>query len=229
MLHQVIPQGPTPTVAAKSAPDRTHILDPKDFWPNLRDCPDWPHLGANQRYDGPRGRAGAEARLENIGRHLNRSAPSLHVPSADERTSEFARTFKRSGSFSNWYSLGVIDLSPLGRMVEGDAMMMVEACHIRGYLRKLDDAVLRDAEAAEQRKQADARRTLERYRADTPERIEEINSLAEAAARHQQRIDDEAACRRRHMLIQCVGAGHSEAVAAAHSLGLGVPDAPQFL
>jgi hypothetical protein len=229
MLHQVIPQGPTPAAAAKSAPDRTQILDPKDYWPNVRECPDWPHLGQHQRYNGPCGKAGAEARLEAIGWHLNRAAATLHVPTADERTSDFARIFKRSGSFSNWYALGIIDLSPLGRLAEDEASMMVEACHIRGYLRKLDDAVLRDAEAAEQRKQAEARRTLERYRADTPDRIEEINSLAEAAARHQQRIDDEAAFRRRDMLIQSVGGGHSEAVKAAHSLGLGVPDAPQFL
>lgn len=229
MLHQVIPQGPTPPVAAKSAPDRTHILDPKDFWSNLRDCPDWPHLGPNQRYDGPRGRTGAEARLENIGGHLNRSAPSLHVPSADERTSEFARTFKRSGSFSNWYALGIIDLSPLGRTVEGDAMMMVEACHIRGYLLKLDDADLRDAQAAEQRKQAEARRTLENYRATALAEIEEINALAEAVTRHQQRLDDERAVARSQMLRAHVGTLHSAAVQAAHTLGLGVPDAPQFL
>lgn len=229
MLHQVIPQGPTPASAAKSSPDRTHILDPKDFWPNVRECPDWPHLGPNQRYDGPRGKAGAEARLETIGWHLNRGTTSLHVPSADERTSEFARIFKRTGSFGNWYSLGIIDLSPLGMMAENEAMLMVEACHIRGYLRKLEDAAVRDAEAAVQRKEAAARRTLERYRAETPATIAEIGALAEAAARHQQRIDDEAAARRWRMLTESVEGGHTEAVKAAHALGLSAPDAPQFL
>ena len=113
-------------------------------------------------------------------------------------------------------------------MAENDAMLMVEACHLRGYLRKLDDAAVRDAEAAEQRKLADARRTLERYRADVPARIAEIDSLAEAAARHQQRIDDERAVLRTQELRRHLRETHSAAVIAAHTLGLGVPDAPQF-
>ena len=228
MLHQSIPRGPAPAVSAKSLPDRTCILDPKEFWPNERACPDWPALTANGCYDGQRGKAGAEARLAAIGQHLNRAAKSVHAPTSDERTAEFARTFRRSGTFYNWPSIGIFNLSPLGMLAENEAMLMVEACHIRGYLRKLEAAAKRDEDAAEQRKQAEARRTLEDYRATVPGLVDEIGSLAEAVARHRQREADEIAVSRDRMLRDQVDTLHSQAIRAAHTLGLGVPDAPQF-
>lgn len=135
------------------------LVSKEDYWPNERACPDWPMLGKGQVYSGRTGKAGAEERLEALGRYLNRGSISLHVPTADERSAEFARVFKRRGT--KWYSFGIVDLSPLGMMTEDEAGMMIEACHIRGYLRKLEAASIRDAEAAEQRKQAEARRTLE--------------------------------------------------------------------
>jgi hypothetical protein len=58
--------------------------------------------------------------------------------------------------------------------------------------------------------------------------IEELNGLAEASARHQQRIDDEKAFHRANGLRQSVIDQHRHAVAAAHTLGLGAPDAPQI-
>lgn len=225
-MYQTLPQGPTPASPQMSSPDRTRILDPHDFWPSVRECPDWPNLSPSQRYDGPTGRAGAEQRLEAIGRYLNRAATSLHAPSPEERDNEFSRVFKRTGT--PWFALGIMNLSPLGRLAEDDARMIVEACHIRGYLRKLEAASARDAEAAEQRKLAEARRTLEQYRATVPGEIEEIKSLAEAVARHQQRLEDERAVGRSRMLRDHVETLHSEAVRAAHTLGLGVPDAPEF-
>lgn len=228
MDQQFIPHGPARTAERKSSPDRTHILEPKDFWPNVRDCPDWPQVGPNGGFSGQRGKAGAEARLEVLGQHLNRGATSLHVPTADDRTAEFAKTFRRNGTFGSWPALGIYNLMPLGMLAENDAMLMVEACHIRGYLLKLEAATKRDAEAAEQRKQAEARRTLEDYRAKAPEHIAEINSLAEAVARHRQREEDERAVSLDRMHRDQLDTLHSAAVRAAHTLGLSVPDAPQI-
>ncbi len=228
MFDASLHPGPARTAERKSSPDRTQTLDPKEFWPNVRECPDWPYISTNGGFDGQRGKVGAEARLDNIGRHLNRAATALHVPSADDRTDEFARVFRRSGAFHNWPALGIYNLSPLGRMAEDEAMLMVEACHIRGYLRKLEAAAVRDAEAAEQRKQAQARRTLEDYRTKAPEHIAGINSLAEAVARHRQREEDERAVSLDRMHRDQLDTLHSAAVQAAHSLGLGVPDAPHI-
>jgi hypothetical protein len=227
MFHQVIPHGPAPDAGAKSSPDRTQILDPRDYWQTASSCPDWPRVSGTRRYDGPVGKVGAEQRLEAIGSYLNRGASTLHVPTSDERASEFARIFKHDGG--TWYSLGINNLSPLGRLAEGEADLIVEACHIRGYLRKLEAQAVRDAEAKEQAKLSEARRTLENYRTTALAEIEEINSLAEAAARHEQRLADEQAAARTRMLRQHVGVLHSAAVGAAHTLGLSVPDAPDFL
>jgi len=227
MYQQHIPVGPDAGKAPATAIDRTQILDPKAFWPDAMACPDWPCLGPQQGFNGPRGKVGAEMRLEAIGSYLNRGPGALRAPTSDERDAEFSRTFRRNGS--NWHHLGIRELSPLGRMVEGEAGLIVEACHLRGYLRKLETKVVRDAEAAERAKQAEARRTLEDYRATAPAEIEEFRSLAEAVARHQQRLEDERAFDRSRALRQHVETLHSAAVQAAHTLGLGVPDAPDFL
>lgn len=228
MFDAALHPGPARTAERKSSPDRTHILQPKDFWPNVRECPDWPLVTTGSGFDGQRGKAGAEARLENIGRFLNRGATTLHAPTADDRTAEFAKTFRRSGTFASWPSLGIYNLSPLGMLAEESAMLMVEACHIRGYLLKLEAATKRDAEAAEQRKQAEARRTLEDYRAKAPEHVAEINALADAVARHRQREEDERAVSMDRMHRDQLDTLHSAAVRAAHTLGLSVPDAPRL-
>ncbi|KQM13835.1 hypothetical protein [Novosphingobium sp. Leaf2] len=228
MFRETLPQGPTPAVPLKSSPDRTRILDEKRYWPDERACPNWPHLPGNMRYDGMTGKAGAEQRLSVIGQILNQAATSLHIPSSDEVIAEFSRVFRRSGTFYNWPAIGILDLSPLGMMAEKDAMLMVEACHIRGYLRKLEAAAKRDEESAKERKQSEARRALEEYRSTVPSYVEELSGLADAVARHQQRLDDEKAVQRTQMLRQHAETLHSSAVQAAHTLGLSVPEAPEF-
>lgn len=227
MYQQFIPHGPDKAPAATSRIDRTQILDPKDYWRNPADCPDWPVLGSNTHYSGPRGKAGAEARLEAIGQHLNRGTGALRVPTEDEREQHFAATFRRTGS--NWYRWGINNLSPLGMAVEGSAELMAEACHLRGYLRKLAIVEARQVESAEASKQHAARRTLEDYRASVAGEIEAIDALTEAVARHEQRLADEKAVSQRYGLRQQLTARHSAAVQAAHVLGLSVPDAPEHL
>ncbi|MFH8652089.1 hypothetical protein [Sphingomonas paucimobilis] len=227
MYQEFIPQGPNRTPSPTSKIDRTQILDPKDFWRDPMTCPDWPALTGNMRYDGARGKAGAEARLNAIGVHLNRGEGALRMPTPDEREKQFAATFRRTGA--PWHAMGIVNLSPLGMMVENDAHLMAEACHIRGYLRKLEIVEAREADAAKERKLAEARQTLAEYRRDVPDEIEEYERLAEAAARHKQRIEDERAFDRSRAIRDHVATLHSAAVRAAHTLGLGVPDAPAIL
>ncbi|MBB4099784.1 hypothetical protein [Sphingomonas kyeonggiensis] len=227
MYQQHIPVGPDAGKAPTSKIDRTQLLDPAQYWPDATKCPDWPLLTGTMRYDGERGQRGAERRLETIGQYLNRAPGELRSPTAEEREEAFAKMFRRTGS--NWHALGILNLSPLGMMVEAEAGLIVEACHLRGYLRKLQVAADHAVEAARRAKQAEARRTLEDYRATAPAEIEEFRSLAEAVARHQQRLDDERAFDRSRALRQHVETLHSAAVQAAHTLGLGVPDAPDFL
>ena len=225
MATAFAPRGPH--VDPEFCIDRTHILDPAKIWRDIATCPDWPALRPSERYAGPRGKAGAEARLEAIGVALNRGPGKLKVPTADDRDAEFSRVFRRTGS--TWHHLGIHELSPLGMLAENDATLIVEACHIRGFLMKLET---REAEAVadkEQRRLSAARRTLENWRTISAARTAEIEELAEAAARHQQRIDDEAAYARRLDLVASLSGGHLEAVKAAHELGLSVPDAPSFV
>lgn len=219
--------GPNRTPMPETKIDRTHILDPKDYWRDPMACPDWPVLGPNTHYSGPRGKAGAEARLEAIGQRLNRGAGALRLPTEDEREQQFAATFRRVGS--PWYRWGINNLSPLGMAVEGTAELMAEACHLRGYLRKLAIVEARQVESVEASKQHAARRTLEDYRASVAGEIEAIDALTEAVARHEQRLADEKAVSQRYGLRQQLTARHSAAVQAAHVLGLSVPDAPEHL
>lgn len=227
MYQQFGTIGPDKAPATTTRVDRTQILDPKDYWRDPASCPDWPVLGPNSRYVGPRGKAGAEARLELIGQYLNRGTGTLRAPTEEEREQQFAATFRRSGS--PWYHWGINNLSPLGMAVEGTAELMAEACHLRGYLRKLAAVEAREVEAVEDGKLRTARRTLEDYRATVAGDIEAIEALTEAVARHEQRLADEKAVSQRYGLRQQLTARHSAAVHAAHVLGLGVPDAPEHL
>jgi hypothetical protein len=202
--------------------DRTQVLDPLEFWPKPTDCPDW------KVFTGITGKRGAEMRLEAIGQALNRGAGKLRSPTEKERLALIAQTFRRSGS--DWHQrFGIMGLSSASHMVYEDANLIVEACFLRGYMRKLE--VQEDDQKSTVSQQAlhRARRTLDNYRDTARPQIEEFHSLAEAAARHQQRLDDEKAFDRSADLRRQVANLHRDAVAAAHTLGLSVPDAPEFL
>lgn len=213
--------------APETLPDRTRILDPKDYWPDPLKCPDWPQLRQGQVANGIVGKRGAEMQLEGMGQRLNRHGYKLRVPTAADRAQEIARMFRPSGG--DWQHLGIANLSVLGIASREDANLIVEACHIRGYLRKLAAQEERAAEAADRQRLANARSTLDNYRAEAPARIENVKALSEAAARHQQRLDDEQAWHNLRGAKQNLDGFYSEAVRAAHELGLHVPDAPEIL
>ena len=213
--------------------DRTMILDPAELWPDPLDCPDWPYETGTRRYEGLRGRVGAEARLDMLARHLNRGASQdrngglvLRAPTKAERDAMFARTFRREGA--RWYDLGLIDLAPADRVVEADAGVIVDAAHVRGYLRKLDALEAKAAEDKERREREQAQRAVDGYATALANGRTEIASLAEAVARHEQRIADERAFARAHSLKQTLSMGHFDAVQAARKLGIEPPPAPKF-
>jgi hypothetical protein len=212
----------------ETAIDRTQILDCKELWPDPLACPDWPMEydapGSSRRYEGERGRRGAESRLEQLGQFLNRGGGKLRVPGEDDRAVEFARIFKREGDIYHRY--GVANLSPLGRNMEAQAGLIVEAAHVRGYLRKLDAQEQAQAIADEKRKVADAQARVDGFARMSVEAAAELATLAEAAARHQQRLDDEKAFDRCKAIRQNVRHAHSDAIMAAHRLGLTPPQMP---
>jgi len=224
MLQEAILPGASRAPETKI--DRTMIFDPINVWPDALDCPDWPMLTATMRYEGPRGRYGAEARLESVAACLNRGDGRLTAPNDGDRDAVISRTFKRAGS--KWAALGLRDLSPLGMMAEAEADLIVEACHLRGYLRKLDALEVKAAKDKERRELAQARYTLDSYGPEAAGELAEYAELAEAAARHEQRIADEAASRRARALRDHMIAVHGEAVSAARRLDEQPPAAPQF-
>jgi hypothetical protein len=210
--------------------DQTHVLDPAKLWPNAFDCPDWPILSDERRFHAGHvgGREHAEERLQHLGNILNRGARSLRMPTEEERQSIIERTFRRGDTNRpDWYALGVL-MKPLNNLVEETAFAIVEAAHVRGYLRKLDASAEREKEAAVARDAGEARRVLADYRATVLPEIEEINALSEAAARHRQRIADEKAFFRSLDLRRHVDSFYPKAVSAAHKLGLSAPEAPDF-
>src|SRR3546814_11144061 len=87
--------------------------------------------------------------------------------------------------------LGLRNLSALDRTTESQAQLIVDAAHVRGYLRKLDAEEARAAEAKDRNERAKAETTLDRWLTSVAEGGKELASLADAAARHKQRIEDE--------------------------------------
>lgn len=224
MFQSVIRQGPDR--AAETIVDRTLILDPAALWPDPLSCPDWPVEIGGRRYEGLRGRKGAKARLEMLSQHLNRGAGKVRPPSKDEREELSAKMFLQSGT--EWHHLGIRGLSSRDRTVERDAHVIVDAVHVRGYLRKLDAQEKAQAEADERQKIAQARRRLDGYNQSVTDGRAELTALAEAEARHRQRIEDEQAFNRCHAIRQNLRHGHYDATQAAAKLGVEAPPMPTF-
>lgn len=214
---------------AETVPDLSQILDVEKLWPDPLSCPDWPHEVnngySNRRYEGARGKAGAEQRLYQLSYHINRGA-NVHAPSAAERETGIASVFKRDGSA--YVSIGIPSLAPLGRIVENLANQIADATHVRGYLRKLVAMEARAAEAEKERKQRDARHRLDTYNAAVLNGLAELADLADAEARHKQRIEDEKAFHRCINTRRALNMDHWDAANAAATLGVDAPERPTF-
>jgi len=216
----------------ESVIDRTQILDVEKLWPDPLDCPDWPieydHGHTVRRHVGSRGRVGAMEKLEYLGGVLNRGG-RLHKPSEAERQDAFSRVFARGGTPTRTASaLGIMDIGPLDRTTEAQAEMIMQAAHVRGYLRKLDALEAKAAEGTERRQKASAQATIDDFKRLVSDGRAELTELAEAEARHRQRIEDEQAFIRCNALRHDIRLSHGRACQAAQELGVEAPPTPTF-
>jgi len=210
-----------------SNPDLTQVLDVAELWPEPADCPAWP-LNANQQsaaMNPPAPRSAAEQRLTTLNRALNGENP-VREPTDDERQRLIEKHFTDEplnaaypGADWRYSALG---LPFIRDRVPSDKTpgMIVEAAHLRGYLRKMDAKAERDAKAQAEAEQRRLQHKVEGFPERRQALIDELESLAEAEARHQQMLEDEKAAQRCRDLRQRIEGMARQAREAADQLGV---------
>jgi hypothetical protein len=212
--------------ATRETIDLTLIFDPETLWPDPEQCPDWPiyesemsramNSGATRRH--------AADRLAALGLALHRNKPA-RAPTKSEAQAAVDAHFV-SGAAPNWRwgVLGFGQLRP-SRITSEDADAIVQATHIRGWLRKLDAREARAAQSEADSKRRDLQRKIDFHADNAESRRAELATLAEAEARHLQRIEDEKAFCRAAEIRRLLQDGHANAVRAASELGVEPPAA----
>lgn len=220
------------TTTAVAVIDRTLILDPATLWPDPLTCPDWPLMSSEtaSRSVVDRRRDALERELNAIARQVNADARHLRAPTDAEREAMFSAMFEkgRPTDYPRWSALGLRDINPRERGRANEAQRLVEAAHLRGYLRKIDAIA---AKAATEKERADKERAEERLRGFSEfvkQGEAELAGAAEAVQRHRQRIEDEKAFRRVRDLRLQLDAAHFEASQAARQLGIDPPEKPEW-
>lgn len=206
--------------------DLTMVLDPAELWPDVSQCPDWPYVPPTNRDHIPRGRQAAEEALAALRRHLTHGAPTRD-PSPSEQAALRVEIFSSDRVENSWaIRHGIFGLgprSPTDRRPDA----VVQAAHIRGYLRRLNHEADRAAVAKAHSDRSNAERKLSHAVISHAERLAEYQGLAEAAARHEQRLADERAFHRRNELRRHELPGAVEqARQAANTLGQEAPSFP---
>lgn len=204
--------------------DLTMVLDPAELWPDAGQCPDWPYVPPTNLDFIPRGRKAAEDALAALRSHLAHGAPTRD-PSPAEQAALRVELFRTDQPENAWaIRHGVFGLGPRGP-IDRRPDAVVQAAHIRGYLRRLNHEADRAGAMKAHNDRIGAERNLERAVATHAETLAEYEGLAEAAARHQQRLDDERAFFRRNEIKRHVLPGLSEqARQASNTLGQPMPD-----
>ncbi|RFC68161.1 MULTISPECIES: hypothetical protein [Mesorhizobium] len=204
--------------------DLAMTFDPEVLWPDANDCPDWPLMDENSRRMNPSfSRFDAENRLKRLRYMLNKGTEDLRPPTKAEAEQAKELLFE-AGTAPNWrwVALGFKGMRPARR--DNDAAEMVlEAVHVRGWLRKLDERAASAAKATAAREQDRLKFAVSTY-VDNVEGLKaELASLEEAAARHAQRAADEQAFNRANAIRQSLQWDRSAAVVAAKQLGIELP------
>lgn len=219
-------------VLVKERPDLTRIKDPAEVWPEPMDCPDWPLQSGGARLGGRSTRGDAEARLASIAAMVNSSAAELREPTKADVARVLDAHFRKlatgegGGPARRAAMLGFEGYRPIGN--DGIGFNIVEATHVRGYLRKLDaeaEAMARREAIAEK---TPLQRALATYQQEVATLLPELHNLTEAEARHMQRLADEKACARAEEIRRTLRARHAQAVSAANELGVEAPAAPEI-
>jgi len=208
-----------------SNPDLTLILNPSEIWPEPSDCPAWP-LASNKvsaAQNPPGSRHDAEQRLASLHKALNGDKP-VRAPTDDERHRLIERHFTDEPlvagySGSNW-KYQTLGLPFIRDRVASDKApaLIVEAAHVRGHLRHLAAKAEADENARAEAEEAKLKDQAENWPAREKAIRKELDSLAEAEARHQQRLDDEQAVFRANELRQQLSLGQRSADRAAAKL-----------
>lgn len=203
--------------------DLTMTLDPVAIWPDPETCPDWPLTtdSFNRGMNPPRSLSQALEHLSHLSRALNDGKP-VTAPSDAQRAELHERYFTaRTNPYAThrvWDALGLTDIRAASPGVNSTAEQIVQACHLRGYIRKLSE---RDRLA---RERAEAHRiaSLQAKVADTPAMLARFEAeLAEAEKgekRHLQRLADERDAARAAELRVAIAAIKSEAAQAKAAL-----------
>lgn len=205
--------------------DKTLIINPAEVWPEPSDCPTWPlnRDAKSAAMNGPGNRQDAEQRLAKLHNALHGDKPT-RAPSDAERQKLIERHFTGeplsagySGAKWQYEALGMPFIRDCSNS-DNAAGMVVEAAHIRGYLRKLDAKAEADAKARAAAEDARLRDKAEGWPAREKALQKELDSLAEAEARHKQALEDEQAARRCVEIRQQLRNGQQQAQKAAAEL-----------
>lgn len=206
--------------------DLTMVFDPAAVWPDPQACPDWSMRGAGERV--LCSQADAEDRLLVLHQSLGRGMPT-RLPSPEDLTSVRETYFKECTGVGPWsLTLGFPGYTWRDHVRESEARLIVEALHLRGYLRKVE---VREARQAESREAAE-RRHLEEAVAGYAQRAEglqaRLNGAKAGEARHLQRVADEADAAEAADVRRSLQALHTGAVTGATALGVDPPPTPDL-
>ncbi|MBR3370313.1 MAG: hypothetical protein IKG52_06760 [Rhodobacteraceae bacterium] len=200
--------------------DLTMVLDPSELWADPENTPDWPLArdDYNRAMTGPRSRDDAILRLRDLGWMLN-GTDTTRTPTEAERErlrTEFFRTARHVNW--RWDALGLSGTAPASPAVAQRATLIVESCHLRGVLRKLDSRKAAAMARDEARRVASLRAMVD----NAPDALAQLEAqLAEAEAgeaRYQQWLADQAAAARAHELRHQIAGIRSEAAQASTRL-----------
>lgn len=211
-----------------ASPDLTQIVDAEALWPKPEDCP----VGLFDLVDLPQGQA--EEMLASLSRRCN-GGKTTRKPTPAECASALAAHFsERNRAISGvwerqWDAMGgpFPDLAPNNR--SGLSHDIIRSVYLRGHIRRLQHV----ADQSVKQRQADAQRMQAGKVAAFPDQLRrmeaEIAASTEAAARHAQRVKDEAMARGLpHLRINLEAVWHDACTAAA-AIGEPSPPRPSIL
>ena len=210
--------------------DLSLIRPPESIWAEPEDCPDYPLAVLNEK---PlrASREDAEGRLAWLLGEMHPLGAILRPPTPDEAEAALAEHFKptekgeSSGVIRRFERLG---FPGLRHKIDSRGVQIVEAVHVRGYLRKLD----KEAEARVVDDAAEARRphqrVVESYLRSHATDSDALLSLAEGYGRHAQWLLDKRAFEQAVDLRASIGRRRVEAERAARAIGETLPPLQDF-
>ena len=213
--------------------DLTMALDPAEFYgADLAGCPAWPPIHP-MNPDPLMIRDGdAEKRIGQIRDQLHPGNGPLRAPSASEREALRERLFteERPVGFehpdeASWRARhGIGGLIPRDQSQLRRLNLIVEACHVWGFIEKSRLQAERGAVAKVDADRARSEHELHRCVSAHADAVAEYQTIKEAAERHRQRCEDERAFHRSHEILRSLLPGlASGARNAANDLGVEPP------